>query len=181
MKHFLIKPINCIVSDAEFVYPEKGGFYFNGKAIAKAGTGNSYNLDSKNILFSNQPLEGIKPFELVDEVEELVEKEYPLLNVPDGSNVDWGYRLGNREGFFKGYKAKAGYNLEQMIGFAEWVTLNYRVHDRLDGILYYFPIVTEKFKHQMFSSKELLTLYLQEQESRMIEVQMIQENIFKIK
>jgi len=38
------------------------------------------------------------------EVEKLVEKEYPL-NVPEGSNVDWQFRLGQREGFLKGYKA----------------------------------------------------------------------------
>jgi len=40
-----------------------------------------------------------------DEVERLAEKEYPLLNVPEGSGVDWHFRLGQREGLIKGFKA----------------------------------------------------------------------------
>jgi hypothetical protein len=38
----------------------------------------------------------------IETVEDAVEKEYPLLNVADASNIDWVQRLGKREGFLKG-------------------------------------------------------------------------------
>jgi len=38
----------------------------------------------------------------IETVEEAIEKEYPLADVPDASNIDWTQRLAKREGFFKG-------------------------------------------------------------------------------
>jgi hypothetical protein len=132
-KTIKVNEIDFVISDEEFIYPDKGGLYFNGKTIAKAGTGCVYNLDSKNILCqlkSDSPIEGVP---IADEVsvEELSLIAIPpsmelipddFLNEGDEDEVDVNdylrecwiacYTLANKE---------RGYSEEEMIGFAEFI------------------------------------------------------------
>ena len=115
----------------------------------------------------------------MDEVEELAEKLYP-------ENIDGDYTgeicedscYDKRKAFTADYKAKAGCTESQMIGFAEWIIENQASQYGDTKMWEYFNKYNQKID---CTSKELLTLYLQEQESRPIEVQMIQDSVFKIK
>ena len=57
---------------------------------------------------------------------EYIETLYPLLNVPDTSNINWEQRLGKREGFFAGVKfqTERSYTKEDMLNFAWWFLQN---------------------------------------------------------
>jgi hypothetical protein len=189
MNYFLIKPLNCIVSDAEIQEGDK--VYQNNYEktnpqiiIIESSTqakianekGGSY-LKMK-IEYSNN-LEGIKPFELVDEVEELARSIYRTSSDSDYNSI---LSMCKVEGFIAGYKAKAGgYTESQMIGFADYLLMNFEQSFQSDKgwVWLYWEKHTQNKKY--FTTSELLTLYLQEQESRMIEVIQISENTFKIK
>lgn len=59
------------------------------------------NMDSPTMI--KEILDTATPIELPsdEEIIEAVEKEFPLLNVPDASNIDWTSRNGKRLGFLK--------------------------------------------------------------------------------
>lgn len=59
----------------------------------------------------------------IETVEEAAERLYPLLNVPDASNVDWGQRLGQRQGFFNGalWQAERMYSEEDIKPLIEFI------------------------------------------------------------
>lgn len=184
MTHYLIKSINAIVSDAEINEGDK--------ILVNAPTYNNSICEyrnspcpppfvsnkkiSKKIEYSNNPLEGLKPFELVDEVEELAEKY--IKDTPSqydnhdlNSACDWG----KEQGFIAGYKAKAGFKESQMLDFVDWT---YRNNYSRSHKGFYNG---KKFHPDWKQPKELLTLYLQEQENRPIEVIQISDSVFKIK
>jgi len=49
-----------LISDEKFIYPQKGGLYYNGENnVAVAGTGNMYSLTAKNIIASYPLLNAI--------------------------------------------------------------------------------------------------------------------------
>lgn len=188
MKHYLIKSINTIVSDAQ---PVKG-YYYDSFIKAIRNTNKAEYEASEHchqIEYSNN-LEGLKPFELVDEVEELAYKE--LDSEATIGITTKGESQMFIQGFFKGYKAKAGYTKSQMIGFAEWISRNlwhqygsgkdnlpaFKVED-WSG--YWYNTINIKEMRKPLTSKELLTIYLKEQDSKLIEVIQIEDNKFKLK
>lgn len=187
MNYKYIKSINCIVSDAE-INREDDCYYIVNDEIKHKSKGISINGNTnrdspKKIEYSSNNLEGLKPFELVDEVEELAFKLFPKNMVFDEYYVsEFDSNEYFRDTFISGcksiagYKAKAGYTEEEMIGFAEWVLSNANPKSNSWGLK-----VRKTTAPEFYTSKELLTLYLQEQESRQIEVIQISENQFKIK
>lgn len=179
MKHYLIKSINAIVSDAEIL--ENDYFLDIDKMIYRFQPYKmAVSLQCKKIEYSNNNLEGLKPFELVDEeIEKILQSIEEIWNGggkdehdDDGFEFMEYSELSDaevntyKEGLIDGYyKAKASaFTEEDMIAFAEWVN----------------KLSKPSFANLLID-KELLTLYLQEQESRMIEVIQISENQFKIK
>ena len=155
MTHYLIKSINAIVSDAE-INSDEVWYVDDTNTVRKSITNDAdywkARKDYKKIEYSNNKIEGLKPFELVDEVEELAYKE--LDSEATIGITTKGESQMFIQGFFKGYKTKAGFTKEDMR--ACWI-------------------------YAIGHSYSSFSKYLQEQESRMIEVIQISDSVFKIK
>lgn len=185
MTHYLIKSINAIVSDAE-INREDDCYYIVNDEIKHKSKGISINGNTnrdspKKIEYSNNPLEGLKPFELVDEVEELAFKLFPKNMVFDEYYVsEFDSNEYFRDTFISGcksiagYKAKAGFTESQMIGFAEWCEKQYD----WNGAGWVWKSSNAEVVRD---SKYVLNAYLQTQDSKLIEVIQIEDNTFKIK
>jgi hypothetical protein len=194
MKHYLIKSINCIVSDAEIKEGDYG-YWDDAGIISKVTDIKATSPNTKKIEYSNNPLEGLKGFELVDEEAEKLAYQFAIEEgkryleehpFPENFPQEQADRLLTifykqaGHNFIAGYKAKAGYTESQMIGFAEWIIENHYefFDDTMNGVFYSKDGMNNKDCYLM---KELLILYLTEQNSKLIEVIQISENQFKIK
>ena len=105
-----------------------------------------------------------------DEVEKLAEKEYPLLNTPEGINVDWHFRLGQREGLIKGYRAaqQKGYSEEDIFNFLIFYN-NYDVK-KIGG--YMHPTMDDRSKiHNNKIDRRILEEYIQSLNQETIELE----------
>ena len=173
MKHYyLINSINAIVSDAEI---KEGDWTFDtdNNSIRKEESVMGYVSGQlfegyKKIEYSNNPLEGLKPFELVDE---LANESFPI-GTWSAESVGIGLDM-----FKAGYKAKAGYNLEDM---------RKCFNAAKEGGIERVPVLIDQYGgvniEEHFTANKYKTFddYLQEQDSKLIEVIQISDSVFKI-